>query len=72
MIRLLKKGGKLAVLHSSSRDEINRHHSGCEEVVKEDKLPYADIIMDYMNHLGLREEILIDNEEMYLVCGRKL
>jgi demethylmenaquinone methyltransferase/2-methoxy-6-polyprenyl-1,4-benzoquinol methylase len=72
LIRLLKKGGKLAVLHSSSRDEINRHHSGCEEVVKEDKLPYADIIMDYMNHLGLREEILIDNEEMYLVCGRKL
>lgn len=72
LIELLKKGGKLAVLHSESRDKINGHHKKCDNIVREDHLPEAHIIMDYMNHSGLREEILIDDEEMYLVCGRKL
>lgn len=72
LIELLKKGGKLAILHSESRDKINGVHQRSADIVKEDNLPQAHIIMDYMNHSGLREEILIDDEEMYLVCGRKL
>jgi len=69
---LLAEGGRLAVIHSNSRDEINAHHSKCDDAVKEDKLPRATVMMDMMTHCGLREEILIDNEEMYLVCARNM
>ena len=69
---LLAENGKLAIIHSNSRDEINAHHSKCDDVVREDKLPLAPVLMDMMTHNGLREEILIDNEQMYLVCGKKI
>ncbi len=69
---LLAENGKLAIIHSNSRDEINAHHSKCDDAVREDKLPLAPVLMDMMTHNGLREEILIDNEQMYLVCGKKI
>ena len=66
-------GGKLAVLHSSARQNINSvHRNLTNTVVQHDTLPDADTLMQYMDHSGLREEILIDNETMYLVCARKL
>lgn len=69
----LKKGGKLAVLHSQSRDKINGVHEGASSAdIREDKLPYAHIVMGYMDHCGLREELLIDDEDMYLICASKL
>jgi demethylmenaquinone methyltransferase/2-methoxy-6-polyprenyl-1,4-benzoquinol methylase len=67
---LLKPRGLLCILHSSGRQEINMRH-GHFDLLKHDMLPPCDILRDSMRACGLREEIMIDNAEMYMVCGRR-
>ncbi|MDR0561797.1 MAG: methyltransferase domain-containing protein [Spirochaetaceae bacterium] len=70
--RLLAPGGLLGILHSEPRDRINsihihaRHHD-----IKADNLPPAEMVMDCMKDAGLREEIRIDNPDLYMLCARK-
>ncbi|SHE98186.1 class I SAM-dependent DNA methyltransferase [Caloramator proteoclasticus] len=66
---MLNKGGKLVVAHSDSREKINSVHSRHQEV-KEDRLPpaieTANIFSKY-----LYVNLVIDNDEMYIVSGIK-
>jgi len=69
--RHLKKGGKLAICHSQSRNAINSLHAASSDAVKNDRLPPADCISDYYKSAGLETVITVDNEEMFVVVGQK-
>ena len=68
--RLLAKDGLLSILHSDSKETINRIHSSSEEVSSDSLKRPADYIQ-FFNQEGLYEEIVIDNNEMYMLCARK-
>ncbi|WDC85648.1 class I SAM-dependent methyltransferase [Caloramator sp. mosi_1] len=66
---MLNKGGKLVVAHSDSREKINNVHSKHNEV-KEDRLPPAiETANIFSEHLYV--DLIIDNDEMYIVSGIK-
>jgi demethylmenaquinone methyltransferase/2-methoxy-6-polyprenyl-1,4-benzoquinol methylase len=67
----LKKGGLLAILHSSSKEKINGVHVHAHNDVMLDSLPPAEKIAGLMCTFGLRLEAVIDNSEMYAICARK-
>lgn len=70
--RFLKPGGKIAVCHSQSRDEINSHHKNAAAEVSGDYLPEAEIIKGYFNNSGFRTVVEIDDERMFAVVGEKI
>ena len=68
----LKPGGLLSVLHSASKEKINgvHIHARSREINSDYLLPAGEYLpLLYKN--SLREEIIIDNEEMFMLCGRK-
>jgi demethylmenaquinone methyltransferase/2-methoxy-6-polyprenyl-1,4-benzoquinol methylase len=67
----LKKGGLLAVLHSSSKEKINGVHVHKHRDVMMDSLPPADAVAGFMRKLNLVPEAVIDNSELYAVCARR-
>ena len=68
----LKPGGLLSVFHSAPKEKINgvHIHAGHYEINSDYLLPAGDYI-PLLNKNGLKEEIIIDNEEMFMFCGRK-
>ena len=68
--RLLVKDGLLSILHSDSKEAINRIHSSSDEV-SSDSLKCPAEYIPFINRAGLYEEIVIDNSEMYMLCARK-
>ena len=68
----LKPGGLLSVLHSSSKEIINgvHAHTRSHNINSDYLLPAAEYI-PLLNANGLREEIVIDNEQMFMFCARK-
>jgi ubiquinone/menaquinone biosynthesis C-methylase UbiE len=67
----LKTGGTLAVAHSESRDAINAMHASGPEEIRGDYLPPADEIAEMMSDAGLEVIETVDDEEMFVVGGRK-
>lgn len=67
----LKKGGKLVIAHSQSRDAINGVHREASEAVRDDELPPAEIIMGYFTNAGLDTAVVTDNEDMFVLVGSK-
>jgi demethylmenaquinone methyltransferase/2-methoxy-6-polyprenyl-1,4-benzoquinol methylase len=68
----LKIGGLLAILHSSSKEKINGVHvHTTHRDIMMDTLPPADRVADLMVKQGLKPEAVIDNRELYAVCGRR-
>jgi demethylmenaquinone methyltransferase/2-methoxy-6-polyprenyl-1,4-benzoquinol methylase len=68
---LLKPGGLLAIMHSTGRQTINMGHSHFHAVMH-DRIPLYNVLCGAMRARGLREEIMIDNARMYMVCARRL
>jgi demethylmenaquinone methyltransferase/2-methoxy-6-polyprenyl-1,4-benzoquinol methylase len=69
---ILKPGGLLSVLHSSARAHINGMHSHIQSPrIKMDYLLPAAEYIPLLNRNGLKEEHVIDNDEMFILCGRK-
>ncbi|MDR0628838.1 MAG: methyltransferase domain-containing protein [Treponema sp.] len=72
LAKKLKPGGLLSVLHSSSKERINGVHVHAPSMdIKWDSLPPAQVLVPCARDNGLREEIVIDNGEMYLFGARK-
>ena len=68
----LKPGGLLSVLHSSSRAKINGTHAHIRSrSVNSDYLLPAREYIPLLNRNGLTAEIAIDDDEMFMLCGRK-
>ena len=72
LAKKLKPGGLLSVLHSASRERINGVHVHAHNMdIKSDSLPPAQSLVSCARDNGLREEIVIDNAEMYFFGARK-
>ncbi|MDR0584423.1 MAG: class I SAM-dependent methyltransferase [Treponema sp.] len=68
----LKPGGLLSVLHSASKEKINGVHIHAHSLeINSDYLLPAGEYIPLLHKNGLREEIVIDNEEMFMLCGRR-
>jgi demethylmenaquinone methyltransferase/2-methoxy-6-polyprenyl-1,4-benzoquinol methylase len=69
---LLKPGGCLSIFHSSSKERINGVHVHAHHhELNSDYLFPAKNYVPLLNKNNLKEEILIDNEEMFMICARK-
>lgn len=68
----LKKGGKFVICHSQSREAINNLHKEASKVVKDDRLPPVDQIKEYYNDAAMETISIVDNDDMYVVIGRKI
>ena len=69
----LKMGGMLSILHSSSREEINKTHSRILlRGINSDYLLPVRKYLPLLNRNGLFAEHIIDNNEMFMLCARKL
>ncbi|NLM46888.1 MAG: class I SAM-dependent methyltransferase [Firmicutes bacterium] len=67
----LKKGGSFVVAHSQSREDINNLHQNKGGPVKKDRLPPPDVFRNYFGAAGLEMSVEIDNDQMFVVIGRK-
>jgi demethylmenaquinone methyltransferase/2-methoxy-6-polyprenyl-1,4-benzoquinol methylase len=70
---LLKPGGVFSIIHAVSKHEINGLHIHAEanpDINGDSLLPAAAYVPALQNNF-MREEILIDNEFMFMVAARK-
>ncbi|MDR2269182.1 MAG: class I SAM-dependent methyltransferase [Rickettsiales bacterium] len=67
---LLKPDGKITIMHSASRRYINEMH-GRKEPVKNDLLPSPEILRKLVRKCRLKEEIMIDTSQMFMLAARK-
>jgi demethylmenaquinone methyltransferase/2-methoxy-6-polyprenyl-1,4-benzoquinol methylase len=67
----LKPGGRLTVCHSQSREAINQLHRNSPSAVADDHLPTMETITWLFLSAGLELLSGIDNEELFVVSGRK-
>lgn len=70
MSSILKPGGRLAVAHFDSSEDLNRHHHK-HDVVMHDMLPTADQMRAYFAGAGLSVDLFLDEPGFYLVLGSK-
>lgn len=70
LYKLLKKGGKLVICHTQSRDNINKLH---KDIFKDDNvsLPPATNLANALKKLGMRITAKRDNKEIYVVIAKK-
>jgi demethylmenaquinone methyltransferase/2-methoxy-6-polyprenyl-1,4-benzoquinol methylase len=71
MASLLKSKGKLIICHSESREKINSLHRSLDKSVSSDILPAGLQVAAYMQSAGLKVEMVIDDEERYVIIGNK-
>lgn len=67
MLKVLKKGGRLLIFHSESREKINRLHGNMDSPVKRDSLPSAEELKRIIDTEGGKVIYLEDSEEKYVV-----
>jgi len=70
LISHLKEGGELAIAHSESRETINQRHRG-DGAPQAFLLPPGGELAQELKKRGLEITRIIDNQELYLVVGRK-
>ena len=67
----LRKGGRLAIAHSDSKEHINSvHHEGGKEI-RNDFLPDVTIMEELFANAGLELEFARDDADYYIVIGRR-
>lgn len=69
--KCLKKGGKLVICHSQSREAINNLHRNASEAVAEDNLPDISTIKTFFLQVELNTTVEIDNNELFVVVAEK-
>jgi len=69
--RVLLCGGKLHIIHTSSRNEINSLHNNIGEPVKNDKIPSIEIMSKYFKKAGFTDIDIRDKKKYYLASGTK-
>ncbi len=70
LISLLIEGGELSIAHSESRQTINQRHRG-DGAPPAFTLPPGEELARELKKRGLEITRVIDNQELYLVTGRK-
>ncbi len=67
---LLLPGGRLSVAHGMSRHALQHHHADRASKVSIDLLEEGELARLMAQYLEV--DVVISNEEMYQVCGRKM
>ncbi len=65
----LKEGGRFAIVHSLSRKELSRHHSGKVHPLSRDLLPPNEEAIYFKDEFEI--ELSEEGERHYLLLGRK-
>jgi len=68
--RTLKEGGKMAIAHFDSAEEINLRH-GKHECVMHDRLPSEGEMRELLANAGFCVELFIDEPGFYCICAVK-
>jgi ubiquinone/menaquinone biosynthesis C-methylase UbiE len=71
MSRVLRKSGRLYVVHTSGKKEVASFHKKVGGVVKHDILPSDSEMKKMMNNSGLKYIKIIDQTDLYLASARK-
>jgi ubiquinone/menaquinone biosynthesis C-methylase UbiE len=71
MVRVLRPGGKLAIAHLKSSDEIKRLHGQIGGAVACDRLPHAEALRLLMESSGLIDISIVDQPGRFIALGRK-
>ncbi len=66
----LRYGGRLSIAHGMSCEQLKRHHTSSASAVSVD-LPTAEILAEMMETFHLSVDVVISDERMYQVSGRK-
>jgi ubiquinone/menaquinone biosynthesis C-methylase UbiE len=70
MKRVIKKGGRLFICHTSGREQINAiHHQ--QPALKSDLLPGGDEMRRLLSAAGFIDIEVKDTADSYLACARK-
>jgi ubiquinone/menaquinone biosynthesis C-methylase UbiE len=69
--RVLKKGGRLLICHTSSRLTINDIHRQIPQV-QNDLIPDEDEMRQLLSAAGFTEISIYDNDDSYLTSAKKL
>ncbi|MDD4503897.1 MAG: class I SAM-dependent methyltransferase [Clostridiaceae bacterium] len=69
MLKVLKKGGKLAIFHSESRKKINQIHWNMDNPVKRDNLPAAEELKSVIEAEGGKVVNIEDSGEKYVIIA---
>jgi len=69
--RVLKKGGRLFICHTSSRNTINQIHRQIPEV-QNDLIPEEDELRWLLSSAGFAEIDISDEDDKYLASARKM
>jgi len=67
---LLKDGGILTIAHGASRETIDAHHHGAASMVSNGLMAAEDLAKIFSSCLAIT--VIISDDEMYQVAGRKL
>jgi len=72
MSRVLKRGGRVSVLHPHSRDYINDLHASLGGAVRNCMIPEADVMRAIFSEAGFENISIEDVPQRYLLTGRKV
>jgi ubiquinone/menaquinone biosynthesis C-methylase UbiE len=72
MVRILRPGGKLAIAHLKSSDEINHLHGQIGGAVARDRLPDPEALRLLMKNAGLIAISMVNEPGRFIALGRKV
>ncbi|WP_088227415.1 methyltransferase domain-containing protein [Desulfosporosinus sp. FKB] len=72
MSRVLKRGGRVSVIHPHSRDYINNLHASLGGAVKNCLIPEKEVMHAIFLEAGFENITIEDAPQRYLLTGRKL
>ena len=71
MVRVLRPGGKLAIAHLKSAEEINQLHGQIGGAVARDRLPDSEALRLLMESSGLIDISIVNQPGRFIARGRK-
>lgn len=71
IFRVLRFGGKLAITHIDSREEVNRIHKSIGGVVADHQLPESEELEDMLLKIGFAGIRILDKQDRYVVTAFK-
>ncbi|OGO00820.1 MAG: ubiquinone biosynthesis protein UbiE [Chloroflexi bacterium RBG_13_52_14] len=69
--RVLRNGGRLAICHTASRQEINELHHSIGGVIKHDTIPDGATMREMLKASGLKPIEIVDKKHRYLAIASK-
>jgi ubiquinone/menaquinone biosynthesis C-methylase UbiE len=67
MFRVLRRNGKLLILHTQSSQILNKFHGSLTSIVQHDYIPPADEMPDILKNLGFKPMNIFEESNLYWV-----